>query len=149
MPSPTKKKTTKKSKGASHPPFAAMIAKALANLKGFQKMSRQQVAQFIKTNFGAENRAALNRALKAAVSAGKVTQMKGSYKLAPGAKKSPKKKSVKKTKKKKSPKKKTTKKKTAKKGKTSKAKATKKAVKKTVAKKKTSKRKSSPRKAKK
>ena len=94
-------------KAAAHPPFAAMIAKSLADLKGFAKMSRFAIAASIKSNFNTENKVALNRALKNGVAKGQLTAVKGSFKLAPGAKK------VKKTKKKKKKKKKKTKKKKA------------------------------------
>ena len=42
----------KKSKGKApaHPGFAAMIQKALADLKGFAKMSRFAIAKSVKAN---------------------------------------------------------------------------------------------------
>ncbi|EER10116.1 hypothetical protein Pmar_PMAR010399, partial [Perkinsus marinus ATCC 50983] len=57
-------------KSAAHPNYSVMIKQALTTCKGFQKMSRQAVLSFIKQNFGVENKAALNKALKALVDAG-------------------------------------------------------------------------------
>ncbi|EER15909.1 Histone H1, putative [Perkinsus marinus ATCC 50983] len=48
------------------------------------KMSRQAVAAFIKSNYGVDNRTALNKSLKALVETGTVSQAKASYKLAAG-----------------------------------------------------------------
>ena len=64
-----KKKAGKKA--AAHPPFAAMIANALKDCKGFQKMSRQAIAKSISSNYkGTSNTKALGRALKSGVAKG-------------------------------------------------------------------------------
>ena len=80
-----KKKAAKKA-APSHPTYAAMITKALADLKGFQKKSRFAIAASVKANFRVENRVALNRSLKAMAGKNLLTTVKVSYRLAPGAK---------------------------------------------------------------
>ena len=105
------KKKSGAKKAAAHPSFAAMITTSLVGLKGFQKMSRHAIAASVKSANGVENRVALNRALKSMAGKGLLTTVKGSYRLAPGAKKAPKKKKTKKKKKAKKPKKKKPKKK--------------------------------------
>ena len=105
----------KKSKKSVRPPFAVMISKALGDLRGFAKMSRFAIAKSIKANYGAENAAALRRALRTGVAIGQLTAIKGSFRLAPGARQKPKKK----VSKKKAPKKSAGKKKSARKKKSS------------------------------
>lgn len=120
-----------------------MVIAALSQLKGFQKASRSKIAVFLSTNFGATSKVALKKALQALVKAGTVTTVKGSFKLAPGAKPQPKKKSSKKKAKKASSKKKSP----AKKKVSAKKKASAKKVKKTTKKKSPSKKVSSKSKA--
>ena len=75
-------------------------------LKGFGKMSRVAIAKSIQANYAVANAGALRRALKSGVAKGELTAIKGSYRLAPGARK-PKKVAKKKGKKKTATKKKT------------------------------------------
>ncbi|EER07735.1 Histone H5A, putative [Perkinsus marinus ATCC 50983] len=67
-----------------HPTYSEMVRNALSTCRGFQKMSRQAVSAFIKSNYGVDNRTALNKSLKALVETGIVSQAKASYKLAAG-----------------------------------------------------------------
>ena len=83
---PKKSASKKGTVGSSHPSYVDMVKKALATCRGFQKMSRQAVSSFIKSNYGVDNKVALNKALKSLVESGSVTQAKASYKLAPGVK---------------------------------------------------------------
>ena len=146
-------KAKKGAKKAAHPSFSDMAQKAITALKGraayIAGASRPKIAGWIKANHSAENRVALNKALKAGVAKGVFVAKKGSFALGKAAKKAkkpkkkkkakkPKKKKAKKPKKKKAKKaKKPKKKKAAKKPKKAKAaKKPKKAAKKKIAKKK-------------
>ena len=155
-PSPAKKKVPAKKvakKPATHPKYGEMINTAIASLKERSGSSRQAISKYIKGNFKVGDNADshLKLALKRAVAAGNLKQVKGtgasgSFKLSetkpkkavkkkaaakkPAAKKAPKKKAA--AKKAKKP---AAKKPAAKKAATPKKKVAKKAAKKPVAKK--------------
>ena len=125
--SPAKKGKAKKKvekKPAAHPTYIEMISAAIVSLKERSGSSRQAIAKYIKANYTVNDSADVHikAALKRAVTAGILKQVKGtgasgSFKVAekpkpkakkPAAKKTPKKPAAKKTPKKKAPAKKTT-----------------------------------------
>lgn len=149
--SPAKKGKAKKKvekKPAAHPTYIEMISAAIVALKERSGSSRQAIAKYVKANYTVNESADIHikAALKRAVAAGALKQVKGtgasgSFKVAekpkpkakkPAAKKTPKKSAAKKTPKKKAPAKKTT---VAKKKKPAAKKAKKPAAKKPAAKK--------------
>ena len=124
------KASTKKSAAPKSASYFDLIKGAITELKDRTGSSRQAISKIVSAKKSNFQSGALNRALKSGVEAGKLIQVKGSYKLSAAEKKpvASKKKTVKKA---------STKKTTAKKAPTKKASTTKTAAKKAPAKKKT------------
>uniref|UniRef100_A0A0G4G3W4 H15 domain-containing protein n=1 Tax=Chromera velia CCMP2878 TaxID=1169474 RepID=A0A0G4G3W4_9ALVE len=98
----SKPKATKPKKPAAHPPMGDMIKKAIATLAERTGSSRIAIQKWVSDNYKLPNTEAfkkvLNLSLKKGVAAGRLRQVKGSFKLAAAEpkKKAPKKKAAKK-----------------------------------------------------